>query len=497
MSGGGGTRGGLGLSARTGLAAGLAVALAILLTSTAVYAATDRLLYDGLDRELVDIMQDVVEETRRGAGGMPSSGPRRDPLGGRAGVVASLDVDGERAGGVDLPVTARAAALARGTIDVPALDRRTLAGTEVRSVQFETVVYEGAEPALPLRVLTVPVQAAGEPVGAVQVAVPADQEEVTLARLRRILLVGGLVGILGAAVVGWWLGRRATRPVVALTDVANEVRATGDLGRRIDVDTDDEIGRLAATFNSMLAALERIQQSQTQLVADASHELRTPLTSLRTNIEVLDDFERLDPTDRADLLADVRIQLDEFGHLVDSLVALTRDARADTPLLPVDLAEVVTDVVAALRAFVPPGRTLQVDLDRAATVLADRDSLERAVRNLVDNAIKHGEGAIEVAVVPATAVPGAVPTAQGGPARVAVTVRDHGPGVAPDQRERIFDRFHRAPGARGTPGSGLGLSIVAQSAARHGGQAGVVPAPGGGAMFVLTLPTIPPPPART
>lgn len=448
---------GLGLSARVGLAAGLAVALAVVLTSSLLYLTTARTLRAQLDQDLRQIAEDVIAGDIRG-------GPRRDPFGGAGGLVQLLDRNGRvvstTATSTTFPVSPDAVALATG---------------EEVDPHFESIVIRADGSRVPLRLVTIPVRVGPQRVGAVQVAVPTTQQVATLARLRRLLVVGGVVGTVLAGLVGWALGRRATRPVAELTDVAEDVRATGDLTRRIEVEGDDELARLATTFNEMLAALERTQRSQSQLVADASHELRTPLTSLRTNIEVLDAFERLDADDRRDLLRDVSLQLDEFGMLIDSLVALTRDARADTPAAPVDLPDLVEEVVAGMRAFVPPDRPLEVVRADPATVMGDHDSLARAVRNLVDNAVKYGDGPIEVGV----AADGVSAT---------ISVRDHGPGVADDQRERIFDRFHRAPESRSLPGSGLGLAIVAQSANRHGGTATVQDAPDGGAVFRLVLP---------
>lgn len=454
---GAGTGRSIGLSARIGLTAGVAVALAVILTSTLVYLTTARTLLRELDNDLDQIATEVLSGDMQG-------GPRLNQFGGAGGLVQVLNRNGEvvrRPAREDLgfPVSPRAVELATG-------DQGTRA--------FETTTLVTGDTELPLRVATIPVQVGSQPVGAVQVAVPATQQLATLARLRQVLFSAGVIGTLLAAVAGWWLGRRATRPVADLTRVAEQVRATGDLTRRIEVDGDDELARLATTFNAMLAALERTQRSQTQLVSDASHELRTPLTSLRTNIEVLDAFEHLGEVDRRDLLRDVSLQLEEFGGLVDSLVALTRDARADVPAAPVVLAELVEEVVTGMRPFVPLGRSLTVRAT-AATVIGDHDSLARAIRNLVDNAIKYGEGSIEVGLA----------TSDG---RAVVTVRDHGPGVAPAQRDRIFDRFHRAPESRAQPGSGLGLAIVAQSAARHDGRVEVVAAPDGGALFRLELP---------
>lgn len=452
-------RRGLGLSARVGLVAGGAAAMAVILTSTLIYLTTARTLRSEVDRDLVTIASSDDQGDRF------RPGPRQDPFGGRAGFVQLLTPDGEAlaTSGVRLPVTDVARALAGG-------DQSR--GRDGRV--FETRRLEDSDTVV--RILTVGLDQSlefqGRAIGGLQIALPMDDVLASLASLRRALLIGGLAFTLLAGAGGRWVGRRTVRPVLDLTTVAEEVRVTGDLTRRLDVVGEDEVAGLARTFNAMLASLERIQDSQTRLVADASHELRTPLTSLRTNIEVLDDFERLDLGDRHDLLRDVRFQLQEFGHLIDSLVALARDARADRVFTDVRLDDVVAEVADSVRPFVPAGRALVVET-APVTVRGDEDALARSVRNLLDNAVKYGHEDIEVSVTPDGTV----------------AVRDHGPGVAEAHRTRIFDRFHRAPEARDAPGSGLGLAIVAQAASQHGGSVEVADAPGGGAVFRLHLPT--------
>ena len=456
-------RRGLGLSGRVGVVAGGAAALAVILTSTLIYFTTARTLRANVDDDLVAIAESPEP------GGRFQPGPRQDAFGGRAGFVQLLTAEGDviaTSGDIELPVSDAARDMAMG-------------GDQGRRFETQHGVTSATGDRTDVRILTLPlrrelVTAAGlVDVGAVQFALPMDDVVSSLASLRRALLVGGLAFTLLAGAGGWWVGRRTVRPVLDLTTVAEEVRVTGDLTRRLDTEGDDEVAQLARTFNAMLGSLERIQASQTQLVADASHELRTPLTSLRTNIEVLDEFERLDPTDRHDLLRDVTFQLEEFGALIDSLVALTREARADRPFRDVRLDDIVAEVADSVRPFVPAGRDLHLRT-QPVTVRGDEDALARTVRNLLDNAIKYGEDDIEVAV-----------DGDG-----TVTVRDHGPGVAPEHRVRIFDRFHRAPEARDVPGSGLGLAIVAQAASQHGGTVDVVDAPGGGAVFRLHLPSI-------
>jgi len=345
-----------------------------------------------------------------------------------------------------LPVDAATEALAR-----------TGDGAAVRS----TVTVDGT----PVRVLAV---SAGE-AGALQVGVPIAEIARALTALRSQLLLVGVLGVGLAALLGAAVADRAVRPVRRLTETAEAVGRTQALDTRIEVRGEDELGRLASAFNGMLTSLDQARTAQRELVADASHELRTPLTSLRTNIEVLDRGDALAPADRSALLLDVRTQLEEFGRLVDGLVELARGDGPATAPTSVVLRAVLEDVVD--RATVFAGATpITVDADDSV-VIAERDRLERALHNLVDNAVKHGGGPVAITVREGT-----------------VVVRDHGPGFDDQDVERVFDRFYRAPAARSRPGSGLGLSIVAQVADAHGGSYAARTHPEGGAEVTLRLP---------
>jgi two-component system sensor histidine kinase MprB len=220
----------------------------------------------------------------------------------------------------------------------------------------------------------------------------------------------------------------------------------------------------------MLEALSSSQQAQRQLVADASHELRTPLTSLRTNIEVLSS-DALPPEDRERLLADVVAQLSELTLLVSDLVDL---ARGDEPAaVPEDvrLDLLVADAIERARRHAPD-KTFFTELE-PSLVEGVPGRLDRAVANLIDNAAKWSPAGGQIEV-----------TVRGGE----VSVRDHGPGIAESDLPHVFDRFYRAPAARGLPGSGLGLAIVRQVAESHGGTIVAERANGGGARMRLTLP---------
>lgn len=435
------------LRTRIALIAAVAVATAILVASVGLYLATERSLYGNVDASLLEL---VGSEPDPGDS-PPGPGARAGPYGGAGGFVQAVTVDGTvlrpsgRPIGELLPVSSEARAVAAGE----------------RDRVFETVRIGE----VPVRILAVPLQ----PGVAVQVALPLSEVEAVLDELRDQLLLAGLLGVLLAAALGTLVASRAVRPVNDLTQLAEEVARTQDLSRRIAGDRDDEIGRLAAAFDQMLGELEQARSAQEHLVADASHELRTPLTSLRTNIEVLAQFEHLDVADRDALARDVVLQLDEFASLISSLTELARGDRPTLQLVPVRLDEVVARVVGRDR------RTdAQVHLEtEPATVLGDEFRIERAVAELLENARKYAPNAdVEVAV-----------TSVG-----RVTVRDHGPGIAAGDRPRVTARFYRSTSARGAPGSGLGLAIVAQIARAHGGDIEVAETPGGGASIALQFP---------
>ena len=290
------------------------------------------------------------------------------------------------------------------------------------------------------------------------------------------MVAGGLLGRLFA--------NRALRPVAELTDAVEHVELTGDLTPRIAVDERgerDEVGRLAGRFNAMLgrlqtsrAELDASVDAQRRLVTDASHELRTPVTSVRTNAEVLRAQPDLPVAQRNEIIDDVVAQADELGLLVADLIELARDGEPPNAAEreEVRLDELVAEAVVRTRRMAP-GTTVALDAE-PVVVEAHRERLARAVNNLLDNAVKHGPagGPVEVRV----------------DAGGCVAVRDHGPGIPDAERAHVFDRFWRGADARARPGSGLGLAIVRQVAESHGGSVSVTDAPGGGALFRMTLP---------
>jgi two-component system sensor histidine kinase MprB len=260
--------------------------------------------------------------------------------------------------------------------------------------------------------------------------------------------------------------------VLRLTGAAERIARTGDPSERVPESGGGEIARLGGAFNTMLGALEESLETQRRFVADASHELRTPLTSMQTNIEVLKQQERLAPTQRAQLFRDLEREAHEMRDLIGGLLELAR-GDANLERRPVQLDELVESAVERARARFPSVEWTETLQPTQVDGVPER--LERAVWNLLENAGKwnNGSGPVEV-----------------GLRNGELTVRDHGPGIAAEDRDRIFDRFYRAPAARALPGSGLGLAIVREVAEAHGGTVSAEPAPddGGGALFRLRLP---------
>ena len=307
---------------------------------------------------------------------------------------------------------------------------------------------------------------------ALQIARPLTEVDSVLERLAWVLVAVSVGGVAIAALAGRAVARQALGPVRELTGAAEHVAATQDLSQRIPGGR-DELGRLAGAFNRMLDALARSRRAQRQLVADASHELRTPLTSVRANLELLasPEADRMAPADRDALLRDLVQQSEELSALVGDLVGLARDGEAPAEQRPVPLGEVARAAVERVRPRAPrvPFATDGIE---PSTVTGDPAAIERAIVNLLDNAVKFSPPGqpVEIAV------------RQG-----RVTVRDHGPGIDDADLPLVFDRFYRADSARALPGSGLGLAIVRQVAEAHGGTAHAEPAPGGGALLVMTL----------
>jgi two-component system sensor histidine kinase MprB len=317
-----------------------------------------------------------------------------------------------------------------------------------------------------LRVLTF----SWSPGVAVQVARPLTEVDHSLGRIRLYLVLIAAGGVAVAAALGLAVSRATLAPVRRLTRATERVTETGDLSERIDAGGQDELSRLAGSFNTMLGALEESTRAQRQLVADASHELRTPLTSLRTNIEVLAREDELPAGERDRLLTDVVEQLGEMTTLIAELIELARGEQLQEEPEDVRLDLVAADAIERTRRN-RPGVSFRADLHETL-VHGVPATIERAVANLLDNAAKWSPPGGEIEV-----------TVRDGQ----VTVRDHGPGIAEEDLPYVFDRFYRARSDRGLPGSGLGLAIVRQVAEAHGGEVVAERAEGGGTRMRLRL----------
>lgn len=323
----------------------------------------------------------------------------------------------------------------------------------------------------PYRLLTV---AESRGLGAVQAGRSLAETDRVLDALRTRIVVASLVIVAVAAVLGALIARQVTRRLVRLTAAAEEVSATGRLDVDVPVGGGDETGRLGGAFNEMLHALARSKEDQKRLVQDAGHELRTPLTSLRTNVFSLRRADRLTPEERARLLDDVEGETEELTRLVNEVVELATDRYTEEEPVELSLAPVLERVAA--RSSQRSGRTVEVAAD--ATVVQVRPAgIERAVGNLVENALKFDDSGGPIAVICAAG---------------RVDVVDRGPGIGADDLPHLFDRFYRSTAARSRPGSGLGLAIVRDVVEREGGTVHAGNRPDGGAYVGFQLPVVSP-----
>jgi two-component system sensor histidine kinase MprB len=310
----------------------------------------------------------------------------------------------------------------------------------------------------------------GQVVGVAVVVRYLDETERALDRLRLILTLVALCGVAAAAVLTRLVANATLAPVRRLTAAAERIAETGEPSERVPEGGKGELARLGASFNTMLASLEESLETQRRFVADASHELRTPLTSLQTNIDVLRGDIQLGPEQRRALLDDLHRESQEMRSLIASLLELARSgAKPERRAFQLD--ELVEDTVERARSRFP-SVTWDEHAIEATVVDGDRDRMERAVWNLLENAGKwSGDGGtVEVELA-------------GGE----LSVRDHGPGIDEKDRPLVFERFYRSAAARSMPGAGLGLSIVREVAEAHGGTVVAENAEGGGARFRLSL----------
>jgi two-component system sensor histidine kinase MtrB len=311
-------------------------------------------------------------------------------------------------------------------------------------------------------------------------AFPLDPTGNTLRTILLALTVGSLITVALASGVGWWTSGRLLRPLGRITDAAGEI-AAGDLDTRVQRESDPDLDQLADSFNNMADAVQARIEREARFASDVSHELRSPITALAAAAEVIDG-RRGELPDRTQQALDVVVgQVRRFDAMVIDLLELSRIDAGATDLHTEEVEiEALCRRIAARAGFA----NLPIDVTTAVaqngtppTVVLDRMRFERILTNLLENAQHHGGGPTRIAIEPTD-----------GPFLL-VAVEDAGPGVARGERARIFERFARGSAARHRIGTGLGLALVAEHATAQGGEAWVEDRQGGGARFVVRLPT--------
>ena len=450
------------LQDRLALLIAAAVASAVALTGAAAYFITLWSVYAQLDNELVDVAAVTstwLQEDLENMGGI-------DPNALRA---ANVTVELLRANNEAITMPgADDPRLLTGDHEL----RVAKVGTGWSSRTGTTITGE------PYRIIAVPLAQDAQQYALVLGRPLAPTQAILSSLLYALLTFGGL-GVLGAALLGYQIARSGIQPLRHLSDAVATITATTRL-TPIEVRGEDEVADLGRAFNRMLKALDSSRERQARLIADAGHELRTPLTSMRTNVELLVADERqgmLPAGARSDILRDVAAQLGEFTTLIGDLVQLSREDGIRAHPEPIDFGEVVSSALERVKRR-GPGLTWEVEV-HPLYLVGEPDALERAVTNLLDNAVKFSP--------------------EGGTVRVRLEgdrlhVSDNGPGISDEDLPHVFERFYRSDQARTTPGSGLGLSIVAQTISSHGGWVKAGRSAEGGAEFTVRLPgsTVPP-----
>jgi two-component system sensor histidine kinase MprB len=461
---------------RMGVAAGVAVAIAVIAVAVSAYAGTRSNLRDQVDTSLHGLAAQAIAGPRpggpgheHGAGSAPGGGSQTtsgnlsegtcvgdeglglDRLNGPAfGAARGIFTLFNRCGGSFVPTGQSQKIPSNGHI-------QTLARSGQRQYLTDMTV-SGTH----IRVLVTGIGKAG----ALAVALPLTEVDRTLASQLELLVVIAAAGVALAALLGVLVARTALAPIKRFTrrteSIADRPERTE---QRLEVEGRDELARLARTFNRTLDSLERSVAAQRQLVADASHELRTPITTIRANLQLMRDEDRLSQEDRDALRADVIDELDELTALVGDIVELARGSRLSTEPGDLALDAIASEAVQRVGRRAPQ-LTVHSRLE-PTLVRGEEDRIARAVTNLLDNARKWSppDGVVEVELTDGI-----------------LTVRDHGPGFHEEDLPFVFDRFHRAKDARSKPGSGLGLAIVRETAEAHGGFVQAANAPGGGAI---------------
>mgnify|MGYP000439170482 FL=1 len=422
--------------------------------SIGIYSTFSRQLVRQVDKSLDDRVVMIADSLRRESQ-RPNIGRQRNPLN-EALLPTRFDTV------TQVVNTAGTVVLALGEVELPVTDKTLQIANDPNGTIFRsTVTIDGDK----YRMLTVPLTGGG----ALQLAKDINDLQRAQNAVRGWQFALGPIGIMFAGLAGWWVARRTARPIQQLADAAEDIARTQNLSTKLDIHGDHEIEQLASSFNTMLAALQHSSEQQKQLVQDASHELRTPLTSLRANAELL-QRDSLDDATKQSVLRDIAVEIDELTELSSELTALASDQRLVEELEVINLREACDDI--ATRASRRTGRTVSVSSTNPASVMVRPAQFDRAVGNLVDNALKFCPTPenVEINIV-----------------RSRIEVIDHGQGIADADKPLVFDRFYRATATRALPGSGLGLAIVKQFADDHNAVVAITDTPGGGATVAVSF----------
>lgn len=462
---------------------GVMLGITLLLFASFIYTTLTRNLFDEVDRSIADRSVEVNSSVRIES--IPLRGPQITIP--RPSVYATADIF-VQISTLDGEVVTTSENLVPNQLPIDAAD---LAAARSGYSHLGTIEAGGEQ----LRVLYSPLTVANRPVGLLQVARALSPIEDTLSRLRLLLVAGIGLSLILAGIVGWALARTALAPIDRVTQTALEIGESRDFGRRVRYQGPaDELGRLAATFNSMLgqlqgayaelqAAYTRLEAalaSQRRFVADASHELRTPLTTIRGNAGLLQQVIDMPVIDRQESIEQIASEADRMSRLVQDLLTLARaDAgqhlRRDTVALGPLVREVARQAVTLARGVeIACAEVAEVDLP------GNRDALKQLLLILVDNGLKYTPAGGVVTLRSRVVA-----------AKVEISVADTGIGIAAADLPHVFERFYRADHVRSSGGTGLGLSIARWIAAEHRGQIVVTSEPERGSIFTVRLPLAP------
>jgi two-component system sensor histidine kinase MprB len=443
------------LRTRVGLAGGVVVFLALAVASLVLYPVVGANLHGQVDESLVQ----AASQAPTVAGQLKQ---KAAISGGTIPINAKINLGSTLMQFISPPVLPGPS---DGFLKISVQDAEVALGNQ--PAYFQDTSYDGVD----YRVYTTPMpKSAGS---LIRVARPLTDQVVTLDRLGTLLVILTVAGGVLAGLGGRLVAGRVLRPVRVLTDTVEHVTVTQDLGVRVDLTGRDEIGRLGRSFATMMTALDQAVHTQRQLIADASHELRTPLTSLTTNLELLADGRGLRDPEAPMLVREAIDQAGELRSLVNDLIDLARYGKetARTEDVRLDLVAEAVISRASARASAPRFESAL----SPCLVHVDPDAIERAVGNLVDNAVKWSPPCGRVLVTVADGE---------------FSVSDEGPGIPAADLPFVFGRFYRSAQARSMPGSGLGLAIVRQVVETHGGTVTAEPLERG-VRLRFTLPVVP------